>query len=119
MKKLFKTRTTLFIASIAISVIGFQACKKETLPKNTENEKYFAEPWICKGIFNDLMDGGNSSALPNTESVDKISGRTIKHMYDLFGPNVINVQDYKAAYVNVFGNAADFQDIAILNGVTP
>jgi hypothetical protein len=40
-------------------------------------------------------------------------------MYDLFGPNVINVQDYKAAYVNVFGNAADFQDIAILNGVTP
>jgi hypothetical protein len=64
MKKLFKTRTTLFIAFIALE-------------------------------------------------------RTIKHMYDLFGPNVINVQDYKAAYVNVFGNAADFPDIAILNGVTP
>lgn len=64
MKNLFNTRTTLFIASIAIE-------------------------------------------------------RTIKQMYDLFGPNVINVQDYKVAYVNIFGNATDFQDIAVLNGVTP
>ncbi len=84
-----------------------------------EDESYFLDSWICKGLFNDLMDGGNNSVLPNFEPKDKISGRTIKQMYDLFGPNVINVQDYKVAYVNIFGNATDFQDIAVLNGVTP
>ncbi len=43
----------------------------------------------------------------------------VAQMYNLLSSSVINIQDYKTAYVNSFGSSADFQEIAVRNGVTP
>ncbi len=75
---------------------------------------WFADNWICKGVFNDLMDNYNAA-----ETWDNINGRTVAQLYGLLSSSVINIQDYRTAYVNAYGGATDFQDIAVGNGVTP
>ncbi len=82
----------------------------QTLGTLRDGEHWFANNWICKGIFNDLID--NFSSL---EPLDNINGRTVAQLYNLLGSSVINIEDYQTAYVNTFGNNANFQDIRDIN----
>lgn len=58
-----------------------------TLNTLDDDERWFAEPWIHKGIYNDLMDG-------NSEPWDQVQGLTIKNLYDGFTANGALGNDY-------------------------
>ena len=51
--------------------------------------------------------------------VSDLTKQVKAQLYNLLGSSVINIQDYKNAYVNAYGNSTNFQDIATNNGVTP
>ncbi len=78
----------------------------ESLLDLRDDEHFFTNDWICKGVFNDLMDGFNGA-----ETWDNINGRTVAQLYGLLSSSVINIEDYQTAYVNAYGNSTNFQNI--------
>lgn len=58
--------------SVASDELGFQL-----LSTLDDDEHWFSETWIHKGIYNDLMDG-------NSEPWDQVQGLSIKNLYDGF-----------------------------------
>ncbi len=79
---------------------------------NVDREKFFVERWIPNGIYNDLMDDANARVLENSR--DNVGGSTIHDMYEIFGPDIIDMCQYSQAFLNEYMafNQADFWTMA-------
>jgi hypothetical protein len=76
----------------------------KTLADLREDEHYFADNWIPKGIFNDLMDGNGT--LINSETWDNINGKSIKQLFEVFGSTIRNVDEYRDEYMSQFSSTS-------------
>lgn len=92
--------------TVGTAIIAGQYYRMDNL---IENEFwFFGGRWIPYGLYHDLRDPANLG-----ETWDNVNGITIQQMFDAFGPNVINMCDYRDRFLlqNPTLNAADVNDI--------
>lgn len=82
-----------------------------------EFERWFADPWINHGIFNDLIDVANSNTDENTD--DRIGGSNINELYNVFAPNIKSLCNYRDRFLQLYPrfNVNDVNDIYRYNGI--